>query len=74
VTAIGAQYIKTTTSFKVQAKREVILSAGSIGSPHILELSGIGNSDLLSKYGINVAISNENVGENLQDHIYVPIG
>jgi len=52
----------------------VILSAGSIGSPHILELSGIGNSDLLSKYGINVAISNENVGENLQDHIYVPIG
>ena len=74
VTAIGAQYIKATTSFKVQAKREVILSAGSIGSPHILELSGIGNSDLLSRYGINVAISNENVGENLQDHVYVPIG
>ncbi|OCL10461.1 GMC oxidoreductase [Glonium stellatum] len=72
--AIGAQYNKNATSSQVQAKREVILSAGSIGSPHVLELSGIGNSNLLSKYGISVAINNENVGENLQDHIYVPIG
>ena len=75
VTATGAQYLtaNNTKSSIVQAKMEVILCAGSIGSPQILELSGIGNPDLLHKYGINVVISNDNAGENLQDHIYVPI-
>ncbi|KAB8294172.1 hypothetical protein EYC80_009612 [Monilinia laxa] len=56
------------------AKKEVIVSADSIGSPQILELSGIGNTDMLNKQGIEVFVDNKNVGENFQDHVYVPIG
>jgi choline dehydrogenase len=53
------------------ARREVILSAGAIGSPQILQLSGIGNGDLLRKHGIDVAIDLPGVGENLQDHLQI---
>lgn len=53
----------------VLAKREVILSAGSIGSPHILQLSGIGASDVLKEAGIDVKHELPGVGENLQDHL-----
>ena len=49
-------------------KREVILAAGTMNSPKILELSGIGNRDILKSHGIDVVIENPNVGENLQDH------
>lgn len=55
--------------FKVSATKEVILSAGSVASPQILELSGIDNPAVLEKAEIEVKVSNENVGENLQDHI-----
>jgi choline dehydrogenase-like flavoprotein len=50
------------------ATREVILSAGAFNSPAILELSGIGDYDLLTSLGIDVILANPNVGENLQDH------
>ena len=53
----------------VNAKSEVILSAGSLKSPQLLELSGIGSAELLSSHGIDVLINNPRVGENLQDHI-----
>ena len=49
-------------------KREVILAAGTMNSPKILELSGIGNRDILQSHGIDVVIENPNVGETLQDH------
>ena len=49
-------------------KREVILAAGTMNSPKILELSGIGSRDILESHGIHVVIENPNVGENLQDH------
>lgn len=49
-------------------KKEVILAAGTMNSPKILELSGIGNRDILQPHGIDVVIENPNVGENLQDH------
>ena len=49
-------------------KREVILAAGTMNSPKILELSGIGNRDMLQSHGIDVVIENPNVGESLQDH------
>ncbi|KAI7968486.1 hypothetical protein EIK77_006505 [Talaromyces pinophilus] len=48
--------------------REVILSAGALMSPQILELSGVGSRSLLEKHGIPVVIENPNVGEHLQDH------
>jgi len=51
------------------ARRETILSAGSIGSPHILELSGVGRGDVLQRAGIDVVSEVKGVGENLQDHL-----
>ncbi|MBZ9772095.1 GMC family oxidoreductase [Mesorhizobium sp. CO1-1-8] len=54
-----------------QAKCEVILSAGAIGSPHILQLSGIGPAALLSGAGIDVELDLPGVGENLQDHLQI---
>lgn len=57
----------------ITAAREVILSAGSIQSPQILELSGIGRRDILEAAGVEVHVHNANVGENLQDHISMPV-
>ncbi|KAI1451435.1 putative GMC oxidoreductase [Annulohypoxylon moriforme] len=54
------------------SKREVILAAGAVKSPQLLELSGIGNKDVLEKYGIDCLMNNPNIGENLQDHGFVP--
>ncbi|OJD31472.1 aryl-alcohol dehydrogenase [Diplodia corticola] len=53
----------------VRSGGEVILSAGTIKSPQILELSGVGNEQLLEKHKIEVKISLPGVGENLQDHV-----
>ncbi|KAF2644591.1 alcohol oxidase [Massarina eburnea CBS 473.64] len=59
---------KDGTHHEILAKHEVILSAGAIQSPQILELSGIGQKSLLEKHGIPVVVDSPNVGENLQDH------
>ena len=53
------------------ATREVILCAGSIGSPQILQLSGIGPAELLRQHGIEVALDAPGVGANLQDHLQI---
>ena len=55
----------------VQATREVILAAGAIGSPQILQLSGIGPGAVLQPLGIEVAHDLRGVGENLQDHLQI---
>ena len=55
----------------ITAVREVLLSAGSIGSPQLLQLSGIGPGHLLHDLGIPVAVDLTGVGENLQDHLQV---
>ncbi|KAL7944153.1 alcohol oxidase [Trichoderma barbatum] len=67
VTAEGVQYVKDGETQTATGK-EVILTAGTINSPKILELSGVGDSKLLAKLGIDVVIDNPNVGENLQNH------
>lgn len=54
---------------RASAKRETVLAAGAIGSPHILELSGIGRGDVLQANGIDVRHERAGVGENLQDHL-----
>ncbi|MGR3714873.1 MAG: GMC family oxidoreductase [Shimia sp.] len=53
----------------IKARREVVLSAGAIGSPQILMLSGIGDPDALGDLGIDVAQASKGVGKNLQDHL-----
>lgn len=55
----------------VSARREVILSAGAIGSPQILQISGIGPGALLQRHGITVRHEMPAVGENLQDHLQI---
>ena len=55
----------------IQARREVLLSAGSIGSPQILQLSGVGSGSLLRQNGIDVVHNLPGVGENLQDHLQI---
>jgi choline dehydrogenase len=55
----------------IAARREVILAAGSIGSPQILQLSGVGPGALLQRLGIAVVHDVAGVGENLQDHLQV---
>ena len=55
----------------VHAKCEVVLSAGAIGSPQILQLSGIGDAALLAKHGIDTVVDAKGVGANLQDHLQI---
>ena len=69
----GLNVLKSGYEFEIVANKEVILSAGSIGSPKILELSGIGNPDILNKHGINPVVNLKNVGENLQDHLQLRV-
>jgi choline dehydrogenase-like flavoprotein len=58
----------------VNVKKEVVLSAGVYKTPQILELSGIGNPDVLKKAGVECLVANPRVGENLQDHPATGIG
>ena len=67
--AVGVNYFIDGKLNTVNANKEVILSAGSIGSPHILQVSGIGDSEKLKKNGINVIHELKGVGKNLQDHL-----
>lgn len=69
--AIGVEFIKDRRLQKVFARREVILSAGAIGSPHILLNSGIGHGNDLDRVGVPVRHHLPGVGRNLQDHIAV---
>ncbi len=67
--AIGIQCQANNTPLQFYAKREVILSAGAIGSPHLLQLSGIGPRDVLTQAGIELKHHLPGVGQNLQDHL-----
>ena len=72
--AIGVKFFANGhEEFTASAKREVILSAGAFQSPQLLELSGIGRASLLKERGIKPLFDNPNVGENLQDHLLVPL-
>ena len=73
VKATGVQFTpKDGVRRTVAAATEVILSAGAVKTPQLLELSGIGGADLLTKHGIEVLVDNPSVGENLQEHGFVP--
>ncbi|KAF8216592.1 alcohol oxidase [Mycena galopus ATCC 62051] len=57
----------------IRARKEIILCAGPIGSPHLLQLSGIGPRDHLEEHGISVKKDLPGVGSHLQDHLTVPV-
>ncbi len=67
--ALGVEYFKDNNILKVKAEKEIVLSAGSIGSPHILQVSGIGEAEKLKKHGIEIVNELKGVGKNLQDHL-----
>jgi choline dehydrogenase len=67
----GAELVRAGQALSVSAAREVVLSAGSVNSPQILQLSGIGPAALLREHGIDVAHDLPGVGENLQDHLQI---
>ncbi len=72
--AVGVAYAKGGAGgavMEARARREVILSGGTINSPQLLQLSGIGPADLLGRLGVPVAHALAGVGENLRDH-YAP--
>jgi choline dehydrogenase-like flavoprotein len=71
-TATGVRFDHGDQSFTIAASQEIVLSAGSVASPQLLELSGIGNPSVLERTGIAVKIPNPNVGENVQEHMSKP--
>nr|CAH7751445.1 unnamed protein product [Callosobruchus chinensis] len=67
--AYGVIFNKFGIKRTVYSDREVILSAGSLASPHLLMLSGVGPKSHLGEHGIDVLVDSPGVGENLQDHV-----
>jgi choline dehydrogenase-like flavoprotein len=70
--AVGVEVANGTKVETIRAAREVVLSGGVVGSAHLLMLSGIGPADHLKAHGIDVR-SNLPVGDNLHDHLFVPM-
>jgi choline dehydrogenase len=69
--ATGVRFSRNGQSETVSAAREIVLAAGAIGSPHILQLSGIGPAAALKVAGVPVRHELAGVGDNLQDHLQV---
>lgn len=67
--ATGVKFTVDGKSHDVSVRKEIILSGGSVSSPQLLELSGIGNPDILGPAGIETQVESRTVGENLQEHI-----
>ena len=71
--ATGIEYLKGGRVHQVRSRREVILCGGPINNPQLLQLSGVGNADLLKRFGIEIVHHLPGVGENLQDHLEVRV-
>ena len=69
--AVGVTYRQNGSDITVTARREVLLSAGAVQSPQLLQLSGVGSADLLRRHGIPLVVESPGVGDNLQDHLQV---
>ena len=71
--AVGVRYTQHGAEHEARAQREVLLAAGALQSPQLLQLSGIGGAAFLQSHGIPVAHDLPGVGENLQDHLQARI-
>jgi choline dehydrogenase len=67
--AVSVSFYHNGRLTTIKANKEILLSAGSIGSPHILQVSGIGDSKKLKSHGISTVHELVGVGKNLQDHL-----
>jgi choline dehydrogenase-like flavoprotein len=67
--AVGVQFRQNGQVVTARTRGEVILSAGAVGSPQILQLSGVGPADWLNELGIPVVLDKPGIGRNLQDHL-----
>jgi len=67
--AVGVAYRRNGRNHEVRAKREVTLAAGAFGSPQLLQLSGVGRADDITRHGIRMVHELPGVGQNLQDHL-----
>lgn len=65
----GVKYVQNGRTHQVSAAREVILSAGAVNTPQILQLSGVGPGQILRDLGLDVVLDQPHVGRHLQDHI-----
>lgn len=68
--AIGVEWLQDGKLTMAHANREVVLACGTVQSPQVLQLSGIGPADLLRRHGIQVLVDAPEVGENLKDHYH----
>ena len=71
--AVGVRYRKGNTEIEAKAGKEIILCAGALQSPQLLQLSGVGPGELLQSFGIPVVRNLPGVGENLQDHLQLRV-
>jgi choline dehydrogenase len=69
--AVGVEYLRGGTRQQARARAEVLLAAGALNSPQLLELSGVGDAQLLRQFHIPVIADSPAVGRGLQDHIAV---
>ena len=69
--AVGVRYKQGNSNVEIRARREIILSSGSVGSPQLLQISGVGPAPLLKDIGVEVIHDLPAVGENLSDHYLV---
>jgi choline dehydrogenase len=74
-TAVGLEYVSTMDGTKstVRATKEIIVAAGSVHTPQILQLSGIGDAARLESFGIESVSNLPGVGQNLQDHLVLKV-
>ncbi|KAJ3512055.1 hypothetical protein NLJ89_g3742 [Agrocybe chaxingu] len=70
LTATGVEFVVNGETYIAKSNKEVLVSAGAINTPKILELSGIGRRDVLSKIGVDVKLDLPGVGENVQEHVF----
>lgn len=68
-TADGVDFVHKGQKYTIAAKKEVVLSAGVIQTPQLLELSGIGDPEVLRSAGVECLVQNKGVGANFQDHV-----
>ena len=71
--ATGVSFLRGAARLEASARREVLLCAGAVRSPQLLELSGVGNGERLREFGVPLVCHQPGVGENLQDHLMVRI-